>query len=72
MNLASLDLNLLVTLDALLEHRSVSRAAEQVGLSQPAVSVYPDSDKVGVWVGQDEDGLLLPRSAAMSYFDGEA
>lgn len=38
MNLASLDLNLLVTLDALLEHRSVSRAAEQVGLSQPAVS----------------------------------
>ncbi len=37
-NLASLDLNLLVTLDALLEHRSVSRAAEQVGLSQPAVS----------------------------------
>ncbi|MGV9360176.1 LysR family transcriptional regulator [Amycolatopsis sp. NPDC003731] len=38
MNLASLDLNLLVTLDALLEHRSVSRAAQQVGLSQPAVS----------------------------------
>jgi DNA-binding transcriptional LysR family regulator len=37
-NLASLDLNLLVTLDALLEHRSVSRAAQQVGLSQPAVS----------------------------------
>ena len=37
-NLASLDLNLLVTLDALLEHRSVSRAAKQVGLSQPAVS----------------------------------
>ncbi|WP_433503595.1 LysR family transcriptional regulator [Pseudonocardia halophobica] len=38
MNLVSLDLNLLVTLDALLEHRSVSRAAEQMGLSQPAVS----------------------------------
>ena len=38
MNLTSLDLNLLVTLDALLEQRSVSRAAEQVGLSQPAVS----------------------------------
>ena len=38
MNLANLDLNLLVTLDALLEQRSVSRAAEQLGLSQPAVS----------------------------------
>ena len=38
MNLGTLDLNLLPTLDALLEQRSVSRAAEQVGLSQPAVS----------------------------------
>ncbi|WP_327114442.1 LysR family transcriptional regulator [Nocardia sp. NBC_01730] len=38
MNLARLDLNLLVTLDALLQQRSVTRAADQVGLSQPAVS----------------------------------
>ena len=38
MNLANLDLNLLVTLDALLDQRSVSRAAEQIGVSQPAVS----------------------------------
>jgi DNA-binding transcriptional LysR family regulator len=37
-NLANLDLNLLVTLDALLQQRSVSRTAEQMGLSQPAVS----------------------------------
>jgi DNA-binding transcriptional LysR family regulator len=37
-NLANLDLNLLVSLDALLEQRSVSKAAEQIGLSQPAVS----------------------------------
>lgn len=34
MNLATLDLNLLVTLDALLQQRSVTRAAEQVGLSR--------------------------------------
>ena len=38
MNLARLDLNLLVSLDALLQQRSVSRAAAQVGLSQPAMS----------------------------------
>ena len=38
MNLTNLDLNLLVALDALLEQRSVSKAAEQIGLSQPAVS----------------------------------
>lgn len=36
--LASLDLNLLVLLDALLEQRSVGRAARVVGLSQPAAS----------------------------------
>jgi DNA-binding transcriptional LysR family regulator len=36
--LASVDLNLLVPLLALLEERSVTRAAERVGLSQPAMS----------------------------------
>ncbi|PTL75065.1 LysR family transcriptional regulator [Vitiosangium sp. GDMCC 1.1324] len=38
MNLASLDLNLLVALDALLLDTSVKRAAMRVGLSQPAMS----------------------------------
>lgn len=37
-NLSSVDLNLLVTLDALLEHCNVTRAADKVGLSQPAMS----------------------------------
>jgi DNA-binding transcriptional LysR family regulator len=37
-NLANLDLNLLVSLDALLQHRSVTKAAAQLGLSQPALS----------------------------------
>jgi DNA-binding transcriptional LysR family regulator len=38
MNVASLDLNLLVALQALLEEESVGRAARRVGLSQPAMS----------------------------------
>lgn len=38
MNLRSLDLNLLVVLDALLDEAHVSRAADRVGLSQPATS----------------------------------
>jgi DNA-binding transcriptional LysR family regulator len=38
MDLARLDLNLLVALDALLQQRSVTRAAVQMGLSQPALS----------------------------------
>jgi DNA-binding transcriptional LysR family regulator len=38
MNLNSLDLNLLVALDALLRETNVSRAAMRIGLSQPAAS----------------------------------
>jgi DNA-binding transcriptional LysR family regulator len=38
MNLKSLDLNLLVALDALLLEANVSRAAMRIGLSQPATS----------------------------------
>lgn len=38
MNIAALDLNLLVVLEALLDKRSVTKAAKQVGLSQPALS----------------------------------
>ncbi|MDV6265769.1 MULTISPECIES: LysR family transcriptional regulator [Rhodococcus] len=38
MNLGNLDLNLLVSLDALLRERSVTRAASRMNLSQPALS----------------------------------
>src|SRR3954453_18523733 len=37
-HIASLDLNLLVSLDALLQDRRVTRAAARMGLSQPALS----------------------------------
>ena len=38
MDIRSVDLNLLVVFDAMVEHRSVTRAAEFLGLSQPATS----------------------------------
>lgn len=38
MNLASIDLNLLVAFDALMEHRHVTQAGDAIGLSQPAMS----------------------------------
>src|SRR6266699_6680649 len=38
MNLSSIDLNLLVALDALLSEAHVGRAARKIGLSQPAAS----------------------------------
>ena len=38
---------------------------------EPSVSVYPDSDKIGVWAG--EDHVLLRRSDGhVDYYDGEA
>jgi LysR family transcriptional regulator, mexEF-oprN operon transcriptional activator len=37
-NLADIDLNLLVAFDALLSERSVSEAASRLGLTQPAMS----------------------------------
>ena len=37
-NIYNFDLNLLRVLDALLRERNVSRAAERLSLSQPAVS----------------------------------
>ncbi len=37
---------------------------------EPAVSVYPDSDKLGVWAG--EDHVLLRRSDGhVEYYEGE-
>jgi DNA-binding transcriptional LysR family regulator len=38
MNLASIDLNLLVAFEAMLEERHVTRAADRIGLAQPSMS----------------------------------
>ena len=38
MDIRQVDLNLLVAFHAMSEHRSVTRAAEAIGLSQPAMS----------------------------------
>ncbi|HBC58364.1 MAG TPA: LysR family transcriptional regulator, partial [Gammaproteobacteria bacterium] len=38
MNLSSVDLNLLVVFEALLDERNVTRAAERVARAQPSVS----------------------------------
>jgi uncharacterized cupin superfamily protein len=40
---------------------------------EPAVAVYPDSDKIGLWPGGDRDKVLLRRrDGAVDYWDGEA
>lgn len=60
MRLHRLDLNRLVALDALLTDRSVSRAAERLHLSQPAMSAV-----LAALREHFEDPLLMPAGAAM-------
>jgi len=37
----------------------------------PTATVYPDSDKVGVWTGNEADDLIARRDSAVDYFDRE-
>ena len=37
----------------------------------PAVSVYPDSNKIGVWPGNEVDELVFRRDTAVPWSDGE-
>ena len=37
----------------------------------PAVSVYPDSDKIAVWPGHEPDELIFRRGSAVPWSDGE-
>jgi uncharacterized cupin superfamily protein len=37
----------------------------------PAVSVYPDSDKIGVWPGDEENDLVFKRGSAVPWSAGE-
>jgi uncharacterized cupin superfamily protein len=37
----------------------------------PTATVYPDSDKVGVWTGNKADDVMVRRDSAVDYFDGE-
>ena len=37
----------------------------------PAATVYPDSDKIGVWTGNDEDSAMFRRALKVEYFTDE-
>jgi uncharacterized cupin superfamily protein len=38
----------------------------------PTATVYPDSDKVGIWTGDPATDVMVRRGSAVDYFDGEA
>jgi uncharacterized cupin superfamily protein len=40
-------------------------------VEHPAVTVYPDSDKVGVWTEGKVDNVIVRRSDGVDYYEGE-
>ena len=37
----------------------------------PTATVYPDSDKIGIWTGNPDDNVLVERSSGVDYYHGE-
>ena len=37
----------------------------------PAVAVYPDSGKLGIWIAGSDDSLIVRRESAVDYWEGE-
>ncbi len=59
-------------------HKLTNRADEPARIlmfsevKHPAVTVYPDSDKLGVFTGGDRsDDVIVKRSSGVEYFEGE-
>ncbi len=58
-------------------HKLTNRTDEMVRLLilstriEPAVAVYPDSDKIGVWPGDKRDNLMVRRESVVDYWDRE-
>jgi uncharacterized cupin superfamily protein len=36
-----------------------------------AATVYPDSDKIGIWTGNKDDHVLVRRESHVGYYEGE-
>jgi uncharacterized cupin superfamily protein len=60
-------------------HKLTNRSEQPVRLlmlstkNNPAVAVYPDSDKIGVWpvLGGGDDKIMVRRESNVDYWDGE-
>jgi uncharacterized cupin superfamily protein len=59
-------------------HKVTNRTSEPARIimfssaREPAVAVYPDSDKIGVWPGNPDDKVMLRRADGnVDYWDGE-
>ena len=58
-------------------HKLTNRGSEVVRMlivstaNVPAVAVYPDSDKIGVFTEGRRDNVMVRRSSGVDYWDGE-
>jgi uncharacterized cupin superfamily protein len=59
-------------------HQVINRTGETARVlmwssaHEPAIAVYPDSDKIGVFTpNQDDSGMVRRRDATVDYWDGE-
>jgi uncharacterized cupin superfamily protein len=58
-------------------HKLTNHAPETVRVlflstrNHPSVAVYPDSDKIGVWPGDERDTIMVRRESVVEYYDGE-
>jgi uncharacterized cupin superfamily protein len=53
------------------ESSSVARVMMFSDVKWPAATVYPDSDKIGVWTGNDDDNAMFRRATKVEYFTDE-
>jgi uncharacterized cupin superfamily protein len=50
---------------------SMARVLMFSNTSTVAASVYPDSDMIAIWTGNDDD-IIVKRPSGVSYWDGES
>jgi uncharacterized cupin superfamily protein len=50
---------------------SAARVLMWSTLVYPSATVYPDSDKIGIWTGDKAEDVMVPRSSNVDYYEGE-
>jgi uncharacterized cupin superfamily protein len=50
---------------------STARVLMFSNVSKVAATVYPDSDKIAIWTGNDDDDLVVKRTSGVEYWEGE-
>ena len=53
------------------ESSSVARVMMFSDVRWPAATVYPDSDKIGVWTGNEDDSAMFRRASKVEYYTDE-